>query len=404
MLTILLTLVCSPPRAAQEAGAERPAALVIEGGYAQERPLTPGTQIRVWAHLRPADQVFLGWEGPAAQYLNEKTSWYAVLTVPEAGLADPRLQARVADVAIRKETLSFTGVTTTKDLQFLAPEARPARALAFFFHDSDSNFDAFKLAEVHNFALTLVHHGYAVAAFSSMAIEAWRPGSEETPRWNGKEEQLEQNEDMRNALLARAALMEAGVVGKDVPCFAFGTGNGGTFAASATAVLGWKAAASFCGPGRKQILQAHPAPVVWVVGAHDWQMRTAADEAREARKLLEDLGAPAKLYLVESAPLRIEHLVERLGMDDDLARETYAKMQSTGVLDQDGNFIATGAAGFGRIMREKIAYEDLHIWTQEEEFRPIELMVQFDMIHGGHQLNASYAPRVLAFFEAQLGG
>lgn len=400
----LLALALLLPTPLQEPDAPPPARLTVDGGYAEDRPLVPGTRIHVWAHQDPTVEVFLGWEGPAAEHLDARDSWHAVLTVPVGGLPEPRLHARLERLELEPRSLSFTGPTREKTLDFLAPADGPARALAFYFHDSGARRGTLKKGETWNTALVLVRHGYAVAAFNSEEADDDRPGEDGQMRWNGKEADPEANLDLQNLIAARAALVAAGTVSEDAPSFAFGQGNGGTFALSAAAALAWQAGASFAGPGRLALLQTQAAPSMWVLGTKDTVLRSAAEQARECRRMLEEKGVPTSILFSGTSPLRLERLVERLGMDPIVAETTLATMRETGVLNADGYLQMPGLTAASRLEMEKIAYEDLHIWCAEDLSRVTEMKIQFEAINGGHALMADYALRMLAFFEEHRGG
>lgn len=393
---VLCALLASPQREAV------PPSLRVEGGYAETVPLEPGARIHVWAHLDPHTQVFLGWEGPAAEHLDAPDAWHAVLTVPEAGLAEPQLRARVAaSAAADVQSLAFPGAAGEKTVDYLLPAAGPARALAFFCHDSGARRGALRKVEAWNLALTLAHHGYAVAAINSEEADAQKPGEDGVLRWNGKDDALEQNADMQNLLAARTALIAAGAIAPDADTFAFGQGNGGTFAASAAAVLGWRGAASFCGPGRRKLLENVAAPTIWIITELNPTIRTAAEGARESQQLLAARAVPALLHVVEPSPLRAERLIERLGMDADVAADLIAIMQVAGLLDERGGLRGTGKAAMTRMQEEKLTFEDLHIWIAEDPARFGDLAAQLEIVSAGHLLTADHALRVHAFFEAQ---
>ena len=127
------TIFCALYAAAQ-AGETQPA-LQVEGGYAASVPLAPGAKIHVWARQDPRTQVFLGWEGAAAEHLDARDSWHAVLTVPADGLAEPILRARLAAVSAEVQSLNFAGPAREKTVDYALPAASPARALFFFCHD-----------------------------------------------------------------------------------------------------------------------------------------------------------------------------------------------------------------------------------------------------------------------------
>jgi len=402
MLHLALALLVAP---LQEGAAQATAApvLQVEGGYAEATPLIPGARVHVWARQDPRTQVFLAWEGAAAKHLDAPDSWHAVLTVPAEGLEEPVLRARMARLQVEAQSLNFTGPTREKTVEYLLPADGPAHALAFYCHDTTGRRGALYKSEAWNLALTLVHHGYAVASISSEEADLQRAGEDGLIRWNGKEETLDSNVDMQNLLAARTALVEAGAVAEDADCFAFGQGNGGTFAASAAAVLGWRGAASFCGPGRKTLLEKMAAPTLWVVTTQNYVNRTAADGARENRTILEAAGIPAKVYLVGPSPLRAERLVDRCGMDERVAADVHATMKRTGVIDQDGMLQVAGITAATRVQAEELAYEDFHIWIAEDPTRVNEFMNQIEIVGAGHALMADHAMRILAFFEAQRG-
>lgn len=402
MLTLALALLAAPLQAAEPP--TPPAAapgLRIEGGYAEATPVTPGARIHVWAQQDPRTQVFLGWEGAAAEHLDARDAWHAVLTVPADGLAEPTLRARMVAVAAEAQSLTFAGPAREKVVDYVLPAASPARALVFFCHDVGARRGALRKTEAWNVALTFVHHGYAVAAINSEEADTQKAGEDGQLRWNGKDDALETNLDLQNLLAARAALIAAGAVAPDADCFTFGQGNGGTFAASAAAVLEWRAAASFCGPGRKQLLEKQAAPTIWIVTTQNYVIRNAADVARECRQLLEARGVPAKVHLVGPSPLRAERLADRLGMDADVAAGIVATMHRTGVLDPAGMLVVPGITAATRVEAETLAYEDFHIWNAEDPARMAEFTQQIEIVGAGHVLLADHALRVLAFFEAQ---
>ena len=397
LTTALLVLALAP-----QTDAAPPAPLLkVEGGYTEEIPLTPGATVHVWARMDSHTQVFLGWEGSAAAHLDAPTSWHAVLTVPAEGIAEPRLRARTATLVIEPRSLNFEGQTREKIVEYLAPAQTPAKALVFYCHDSTGRRGALLKSEAWNLALTLVHHGYAVAAISSQEAETMKPGEDGVLRWNGKEEVLAENQDMQNLLAARAALVAAGVVAEDADGFAFGQGNGGTFAASAAAVLGWRRAASFCGPGRKQLLEKLAAPTMWVVTTTNYHYPTAMESALENQQLLKNAGVAAEVHVVHPSPLRVERFLDRCGMDEEVAATTYATMQKTGVVDERGNVRLTAMMTSSRLETQKLAYADFQVWIAEDPSRMAEVFNQIQIVCAGHSVMADHAMRMLAFFEAQ---
>lgn len=398
MLAIALALLAAAPQAAPPASPT----LRVEGGYAEATPLTAGARIHVWAHLDPRTQIFLGWEGSAAEHLDAADAWHAVLTVPAGGLAAPELRAHVVRAAATElQSLPFAGAAGEKTVDFLLPAAHPAQALAFFCHDSGARRGSLRRIETWNLALTLAHHGYAVAAINSEEADSQKPGDDGFLRWNGKDDALEQNADMQNLLAARTALIAAGAIAADADTFAFGHGNGGTFAASAAAVLGWRGAASFCGPGRRKLLEKVAAPTIWIITEQNPTIRTAAEGARESQQLLAARGVPAILHLIEPSPLRVERLIDRLGMDADVATDLIAIMQRAGLLDERGGLRMSGLAAAARMQEEKLTFEDLQIWLAEDPARLGELSLQLELVAAGHLITADHALRVHAFFEAQ---
>lgn len=402
MLSPFLALLAAALQAEAAPPAGRPA-LQVEGGYAQDLPLEPGARVHVWARMDARTQVFLAWEGAAAQHLDAANSWHAVLTVPEEGLAEPVLRARIATPKLSAQSLSFQGPTREKQVEYLAPAGGPARALAFYCHDSTGRRNALLKSEAWNLALTFAHQGYAVASISSEEAEDMKAGDDGQLRWNGKDEALADNVDMQNLLAAREALVAAGVVAADADCFAIGQGNGGTFAASAAAVLGWRGAALICGPGRKQLLEKTAAPTVWVMTKQNPIYRTAADTAVEIRATLEAAGVPAKIYWVEPSPLRFERWVDRCGMDERVAEETYAAMKASAVVDAHGRLQLNAVSVIKRVEDEKLTYESFHIWLAEDPARVAEFMNQIMIVDAGHAILADHAPRILDFFEQQRG-
>lgn len=383
---------------------QQDAVLRVEGGYSEDLPLAAGAPIHVWAHMDPRVEVFLRWEGSGAEHLDAPSSWHAVFTVPAGEKREFSLRAKLARVEAAPLQLEYQGAAGPKTMDYLLPPEGEPRALAFYCHDADARRGGLFKIEAWNTALTLLHAGYAVAAINSEDADAGKPGPDGEMRWNGRDAELDANADMRNLAAAREALIAAGAIGADVPTYAFGQGNGGTFAASAAAVLGWRAAASYCGPGRKQLLEQKHVPVMWVMGTRDYIIRSGTDQARECKKMLEEAGVPVEIHYVEPSPLRAERLIERIGMDPDVATESVAKMSSTGVLDPRGLLLIPGITAWSRVEMEKLAYEDLHIWFAEDQSRVLEFRNQVDLLSGGHAMLADYAARMVEFFEERRGG
>lgn len=385
----------------QSAAAAAP--LAIEGGYAEAKEPAPGASIHVWAHLDPNREVFLGWEGPAAEHLDERSSWHAVLTVPAGGLPEPRLRAVTERVELEPRALDFEGPARVKTMDYFSPAEGPARGLVFYCHDTGARRGALLKGDTRNVALTLAHRGYLVAAISSEEADADRPGEDGVLRWNGRETEVETSTDLQNLLAARAALIAAGALGEDAPCFAFGQGNGGTFAITAVAALGWRAAGSFCGPGYAEMILERRVPVFWVMAARDSEIRTATDTARATRKRMVEAEIPAQLHVFGPSPFRPERMIERCGMDERLAADVHATMKRTAALDAEDRVQMSSGYAAQRIEAEKLNYADLHVWYDENPARPSLLRMQLDIADGGHATPAEFAPRLLAFFEQHRG-
>jgi hypothetical protein len=393
-------LLLSIPSCQQPAA---PAPLVVEGGYASAIEAAPGAEIHVWAHVPIATHVFLGWEGPAVQQLSDPLCWHTLLTVPEDGLphAAPQLRARIAPAAAELQTLTFTGPARAKELDWAVPSGE-LRGLVFFFHESDARRGFIRKPEAWHLALTLLHHGFAVASLTSEETDAQDPGEDKMLRWNGREMEVEKNLDMQNVQAARAALIAAGAVREDTPCFGVGNGNGGTFAVSAAEALGWRAAASICGPGRKDLLATSTVPVFWSLYAKDTTIKGIVDNAREARDLLAERGIPVDLALHQPSPFRPERLVDRCGMDSRFAEDLIAIMRRVGMMDEAGALLLPANYVTGRMEAEKNNFEDLHIWIAEDMTRFQDLTVQVRVCTTEHVMSGDDALRLTRFFAARL--
>jgi hypothetical protein len=415
---LLLVLIAAPPQSAPQVPAEAAtgAVLRVEGGYASAELVPPGEPVYVWARFQPDRQVFLGWEGDGVRWLADPLSWSTSLTVTDAAPAgEIRVRARFAAAAPPQvQTLGFpapagaaaagaeNAAAAEKLLDYALPAA-PARGLVFLFHDSDARRAFWRKGEGLFLATQLLHAGFAVAALNSDETERKDPGTDGLFRWQGSNLDVAANVDAQNLLAARAALAAKNLVSADAPCFGVGLGNGGTFAISAAAMLDWQAAAAIGGPGRKAVLQDHDVPTIWIVANKDMAIRGVVDDAQANHDLLKGRGVPTDLVLRRSSPLRVERLMDRCGMDPQVAEDLIATMKRTGLLNAEGVPLHPAGIILARTESEKNNYADLHLWIDEDMgLRLPAFEDQIKACWADHVLTADDALRLVRFFEARL--
>lgn len=225
--------------------------LSVEQGYAS-RHRTAGSTAHIWAQQNTATSVFAAWEGDT-QYLLDPLSPYTTLRLPTTNV---RLRATYRTVSAwthRTETMAGIPVT-----YFI-----PANAigLVFLFHGTGgSGSGQFTGSESLSLARDLVANGFGVAAFDCL--------NRTTEQWDTTTTGAS-NPDVVRLNNIIAAMRTQGLIGPNLPLFAFGHSNGGQFSHSSAPVMNWTAVYISCVQGSSVAAPLYNGPVAWWFGKND---------------------------------------------------------------------------------------------------------------------------------------
>ncbi|MDQ6758661.1 MAG: hypothetical protein M3Z32_02200 [Acidobacteriota bacterium] len=194
--------------------------LTVQQGSATRNPAA-GAVAHVWANPNTATTLFNGWAGDV-QYLLDPAAWHTTLVMPATTL---NLRATYRTVPAWTQVVgTFNNISVT---YYIPPNPI---GLIFSFHGTGgTGTGQFSGTEFQALNREAVAAGFGVAAFDSLDRTVVVTGSALPGQWNTAIAGAANPDIVRlNGILQ--AMRSQGLIAAQLPLFAFGHSNGGSFA------------------------------------------------------------------------------------------------------------------------------------------------------------------------------
>ncbi len=235
------------------------ASLTVQQGSASRNP-TAGAIAHVWANPNTATTVFNGWSGDTS-YLLDPAAWHTTLIMPAAAV---NLRATYRTVPAWTAVVGmFNNISVT---YYIPPNPI---GLIFLFHGTGGTGAAqFTGTEFLALDREAVAAGFGVAAFDSLDRTVVVTGSALPGQWNTAIAGAANPDVIRlNGILQ--AMRSQGIISAQLPLFAFGHSNGGSFAHFSSTVVPWAAVSSSGSSGASAAASAYAGPAFWQLSRND---------------------------------------------------------------------------------------------------------------------------------------
>ena len=235
------------------------ASLTVQQGSASRNP-TAGAIAHIWANPNTSTTVFSGWSGDT-QYLLDPAAWHTTLSMPAAGV---NLRATYRTVpAWTAQVGMFNNISVT---YYVPPNPI---GLIFSFHGTGgtgaAQFTGTEFLALNREAVAL---GFGVAAFDSLDRTTVITGSALPGQWNSTIAGAANPDVIRlNGILQ--AMRSQGIISAQLPLFAFGHSNGGTFSHFSSTVVPWAAISSSGSFGSFTAAPVYAGPAFWQLSRND---------------------------------------------------------------------------------------------------------------------------------------
>lgn len=371
-----------------------PFTVTVEGGYGGGT-YEPGDEVDVFAANDPFEEIVTSWQ---AEGLGETppAEWHLSFSMPAR---DVTLTPTLAAVALDWQEKTIQGVESEKRVFFHAPAGAPPTALLFLFHGTGGSAElAFKPSAFH-LALVATHLGMAVVSPEAQEVTLGDPGSDGKLRWNAVPD-LGTNVDLQDIELVSDRLTELGLVPAEVPRYALGMSNGGSFALTVGAALPFTAVASYCATGRPDVHQSTTTPSMWLMCMHDNNETLAAkkDQWPFGSDALALREIPTGYHVHPPSPLYPGRFARLQGVDVTASEAAVAELAAAGFLDDRGHLLMT-AGELTTAVAASLA--DFPATGVVEQAGGKELVQgELKAAYADHQLYSDWARLMFAFFEA----
>jgi len=358
-----------------------------------------GSTAHVWAAVRPATQLVIGWTGDA-DLLQDPEEWHTTLVVPAR---DVTVGATVAERPVVLQTSTYTGVTgRPKTVRALIPPG--ARGLVLMLHGTGGSADYVVGTEAFQVALRALEDGYGVLGTEAEEAVGGDLNGDGKRRWDPSFSAS--NTDFGNLNALVTSLRSGGQIGPSTPLFVLGMSNGGAMALSLGAIgsssvaanfpaLRFAGAISFCASGRVSAAAVTTTPTAFLVCRNDDNPEVSNADAAANAAAIAGRGVPSVYAEHPASPLYDERFM-RIGLSLETSRALAAEFRAAGFVRDDGFF---GTSSNDMIAAVRANPSLLPTLAALPGASQGDVVQQVGVMQAEHNMYSDWARRAVAFFE-----
>ncbi len=376
-------------------------ALFIEGAPGS-RLVPAGALVHVNAMEKAGAKFSLPWEGLPIQADSRK--WEQAFIMPDH---DVSIATQSQPVDLNIESSTYLG-TTDKPKTVYAIFPENPKGIIFMSHGTGGSAEIILKAEGLIWASRAVHRGFAVVSTDAEERAAGDLNGDQKIRWNA-ELRLD-NIDFANINYLIESYINSGRIAPDLPRFAIGMSNGGSYSISMGTVaaipqleaafpyLRFNAIASYCASGRQDANLVTETPTAWYMCGYDSNESVGEQGNIKALHYSQNIaarGIPTQYFIHPPAPL----------FDQRLSRSSYVNTtESTTIINNIRNAGYLSDCGY---LTEQ-PYTVKAMMDSNPDLFPvyngltlnakIEVTRQLKAAFADHEFYSAYADRNLDFF------
>jgi hypothetical protein len=237
--------------------------LTVLNGYGSGE-YAAGDTVHLFARAFSDDEFFERWSGDTLG-LQETENWHTTLVMPAKAVA---LSAVFKPVVYTLSFDTIRAVNLVKPVYYAFPPGY--KGVIYYLHGSGGSANVVVNGlETSHFARKALHSGYAFvvteAEESTLDEDTDNDGK---IRWKTFPYNLT-NIDMANVKAITDSLIQRGFMSAETPRYAVGISNGGFYAHSLAATLGFQGVVSYIGQGNGGLFNNTTVPTLWIMNEND---------------------------------------------------------------------------------------------------------------------------------------